>query len=448
MIERRMIYKIVILGDGAVGKTSLRMRFVGKGFRQGYLATIGADFTTKDIKIDDEYYGTVFIWDLAGQQAFSFVRASYYKGARGALLIFDVTRKDTFDNIKHWMNEISKHAENISVILVGNKIDLVESREVSPEMGEELARKLDIPYIETSALTGENVSDCFQKLTRLIREGFTTKLSTEEFLEYKRDVGIYELEELPDKIKQAETLFKSNKFSESAEIYRQIADTYRLERDASPQSASDPMVSNSLKFYRLSAEAYLKDKAWVEAAGSYDYLKSLQESIGELKESLKSFVLSAENYERAGNPAGAAWRYSAVASQFESNLDLEEAYNYYYKSWEAYLEAKEFSLIFEPVQKISLFYERQNEFNKIKSLWMKTIDGAIEAKMFFWAGQLRELYLNLYCSPENKDQEREKVLELYLQAAENFSNEKSYSLEARSLSLAAKQAIRLKKIQE
>lgn len=443
-----MLYKIITVGDGAVGKTSLRMRFLGRGFSSEYFSTIGADFSTKDVEIDGNYYGTMQVWDLAGQSRFSYVRSTFYRGTNGVLLVFDVTRKDTFENIKAWMNEILTHTQNASVILVGNKIDLAESREVTPEMGEELAKELGVPYIETSALTGENVVDAFTKLTQLIRDQFTTQLSKEEFLDHKRKAGIFNLEELPTKITEAEKLNKNNKPFEAAEIYRRIADTYRLERESSSRQATDPMISNALKYYQLSAETYVKAQKYTEAAWSYDHLKSLQETIGDYKESLKSYILSAEKYEEAGNLSGAAWRFYDIASQFESDFEFEEAHNYYSKSWEAYLGGKEFSLILESVQKLSLFYERQNEHSKISELWLRSINEAIKSKNYFWAGQLREFYLSLYCPPENKDAEHEKVIDHYLQAAKKFANEKNQSLEARSLLLAAKNATILKKTKD
>ncbi|MFX1252469.1 MAG: CHAT domain-containing protein [Promethearchaeota archaeon] len=446
MSGRKMIYKIIILGDGAVGKTSLNMRFIGKGFSADYKLTIGADISTKDMEIDGEFYGSISIWDLGGQERFSFVRPTYYKNTRGALLVFDVTRKATLDNVKRWMTELLQFAEDVSVILVGNKIDLAEARQVTPEMAEAVARELNIPYIETSAKTGENVSESFEKLTLLIRDEFTAKLSEEEYLQEKRKTGVYNLEELPAKISEAGNLAEKKKFFEAAEIYRRIADTYRLERDTKASKGADKLTTEALNYYTLSAEIYLKAKRYTESAWSYEHLRSLRETLGDYKGSLEAFILSAENYEKAGNLPGAAWRYSAIAGLFESNFEFKKAYNFNLKSWKTYLEGKEFSMIFEPIQKLSTYYERENNFEKIGELWIKTIKEANTSENYFWAAQLLELYIDLYCPPENKSLEREKALDSYLRAAEKFQVEKNSSLEARSILFAAKNAIQLKQI--
>jgi small GTP-binding protein len=162
------ILKLVLLGDGAVGKTTLRKRFLGEGFKAGYSATIGAAFAIKRINLEN-YRLTFQIWDLAGQQRFQAVRELYYRGSRGALLIFDVTNPDSFNNLPSWLEELWKKAGRVPMILCGNKIDLRDgsSGSIQPELGQEYAHRLSkalnfkVPYIETSALTGEKVNEAF-----------------------------------------------------------------------------------------------------------------------------------------------------------------------------------------------------------------------------------------------------------------------------------------------
>lgn len=162
------ILKLVLLGDGAVGKTTMRRQFLGEGFKAGYSATIGADFAIKRINLEN-YRLTFQIWDLAGQQRFAAVRELYYRGSRGALLVFDVTNPSSFNNLPSWLEELWKKAGRVPMILCGNKIDLRSEvpKSIAPELGQEYARRLsealgyEVPYIETSAKTGEKVNEAF-----------------------------------------------------------------------------------------------------------------------------------------------------------------------------------------------------------------------------------------------------------------------------------------------
>lgn len=178
--------KAVLIGDGGVGKTSLRERYLGRGFSAQYMMTIGADFALKPVKIltnDREQTINVQIWDLAGQVHFSKVRTLYYKGLKGLLAVFDVTRDSSYTNLLNWVNEIKTVIDDTSkipVILIGNKIDLRiegEPSHISPELGRKMAGqfcellsdgKLEVKYIETSAKTGENVEAAFNKLVETI----------------------------------------------------------------------------------------------------------------------------------------------------------------------------------------------------------------------------------------------------------------------------------------
>lgn len=158
-------YKLILGGEGAVGKTSMAHRFVEDSFETDYKATIGTSIMKKECDFESLNSSVRFvIWDLAGQQQFARVRQSYLANARAGILVYDVTRKNTYEKIKDWYDEILSNTKEISMILVGNKIDLVEDREVSPEEGRELAEGLSLSYIETSAKTGENIEDAFRML--------------------------------------------------------------------------------------------------------------------------------------------------------------------------------------------------------------------------------------------------------------------------------------------
>lgn len=158
-------YKLILGGDGGVGKTSMVHRFVEDSFQTDYKSTIGTSIMKKECKFEGLQSKVRFvIWDLAGQAQFKRVRQNYLAKAEAGILVYDVTRRDSFNNIENWYNEIKEITPSISLILVGNKIDLEDQREVSFEEGEALANKLGLSYIETSAKTGENINDSFKML--------------------------------------------------------------------------------------------------------------------------------------------------------------------------------------------------------------------------------------------------------------------------------------------
>ncbi|MHA2030315.1 MAG: GTP-binding protein [Candidatus Kariarchaeaceae archaeon] len=166
--KKRNMYKCVIIGEPAVGKTSLRKRYLGQGFEASYSMTIGADFAVKR-----KGENAIQIWDLAGQQGFSEVRSLYYKGAQGGIIVFDIVRPLSYERVTLWIDEMLRQANrNLPIVLVGNKADLRGSANdaVSTEEAQEYAKALsdwsgfEVPYVEASALTGLNVDLIFDKL--------------------------------------------------------------------------------------------------------------------------------------------------------------------------------------------------------------------------------------------------------------------------------------------
>ncbi|MCG3224520.1 MAG: GTP-binding protein, partial [Candidatus Heimdallarchaeota archaeon] len=170
-------FKLVLGGDGGVGKTSMVTRYVDNVFDADYKSTIGTSIMKKECEFDGLKSKVRFvIWDLAGQSQFKRVRSSYVANAEVGILVFDVTQRETYDNIKIWHEEFLKEAQNISLILIGNKIDLVDSIVVSTEEGVKLANQLGLSYIETSAKTGENIEDAFKTLAlQIIKKYIVTE---------------------------------------------------------------------------------------------------------------------------------------------------------------------------------------------------------------------------------------------------------------------------------
>ena len=164
-------YKILLLGDSSVGKTCFLKRYIDNTFQDAYLSTIGFDFKFKYVKLKSGKQVKIQLWDTAGQERFRTIAKNYYKGAHGIVLIYDITSKKTYDNIRKWLNQIKDEASHlISIMLVGNKIDCVEKREVTTEEGQSLANSNNLPFYEASAKDSINVNECFQDLIEKIDE--------------------------------------------------------------------------------------------------------------------------------------------------------------------------------------------------------------------------------------------------------------------------------------
>ena len=162
-------FKVIIVGPSAVGKTSLLNRFVNNKFALKYKLTIGVDFLTKTVEFQPSKLIKLHIWDIGGQERFKFLHRSFYEGASGAVLAFDLSRQNTFSGMKNWLTEMrSLMANDIPKVIIGNKSDLM------PEIGqiidksavEQYAKKEHCSYFETSAKTGDNVEKAFFELTQ------------------------------------------------------------------------------------------------------------------------------------------------------------------------------------------------------------------------------------------------------------------------------------------
>ncbi len=156
-----LIFKIVLIGDSGVGKSNILSRYIRDEFSIETKSTVGVEFGGKVIKIKGNTIKAQ-IWDTAGQERYKSITNAYYKGAKGALVVFDITRRDTFNNVDRWIGELKSNAENdVSIILIGNKTDLEDQRQVSLEEAKSKAEHHSLAYVETSALQNMNIEKAF-----------------------------------------------------------------------------------------------------------------------------------------------------------------------------------------------------------------------------------------------------------------------------------------------
>ena len=165
------IVQLLVIGDSSVGKTSLITRYTNGTFKEEYLATVGLDYYSKNEEINNQII-QIKLWDTAGQERFKALTQNYFRNAEGVLLAFDVTNEESFNNLKDWISsiKINMEAKNIflPLIVVGNKIDMENDREITKEEAEKFASENKYKYFETSAKTGEGVDEAVKELINLV----------------------------------------------------------------------------------------------------------------------------------------------------------------------------------------------------------------------------------------------------------------------------------------
>ncbi|KAK4749131.1 hypothetical protein SAY87_026580 [Trapa incisa] len=179
------LFKAVLIGDSAVGKSNLLSRFARDEFHLDSKPTIGVEFAYRNVKVGDKLIKAQ-IWDTAGQERFRAITSSYYRGALGALLVYDITRSPTFNSVKKWLTELRDFGNpDMVVVLVGNKSDLGHSREVDLEQGKSLAEAENLCFMETSALQNLNVEEAFLEMINRIH-----KITSQKVLEAKSSEAV------------------------------------------------------------------------------------------------------------------------------------------------------------------------------------------------------------------------------------------------------------------
>ena len=180
---------LITLGDGQVGKTSLILRYTNDYFGNNYIATIGFDFKFKNEKLKNGEEITVKIFDTAGQEKYRSLAANFLKKADGIILVYDITYKISFENLNKWLKDINENAKGLPIVLIGNKTDLEENREVSKEEGNEFAKKIneEIEFYEASCKTGENIKEAIRFLVEKIYKKYQGKNMAEESIIIKKE---------------------------------------------------------------------------------------------------------------------------------------------------------------------------------------------------------------------------------------------------------------------
>ncbi len=163
-----LLFKILLIGDSGVGKTSVLFRFSDDQFNTTFISTIGIDFKIKTIELDGKKI-KLQIWDTAGQERFHTITTSYYRGAMGIILVYDITQQKSFDNIAKWLGNIETHASpDVEKTLIGNKCDMDSKRIIQKEQGERIADEYSIRFFETSAKSNTNIEATFETLARAV----------------------------------------------------------------------------------------------------------------------------------------------------------------------------------------------------------------------------------------------------------------------------------------
>ena len=167
-INFHYLLKYVIIGDSGVGKSNILLQYINGKFNEDFKATVGVEFGAKNIEINGRIY-RIQIWDTAGQENFRSIARAYYKNSICACIVYDITSRNSFNSVQSWIDDCTKQTpRNILLLLIGNKNDLNDKREVQYEEGEEFAKKKNMIFLETSAKTGNNIDKIFEKSVKKI----------------------------------------------------------------------------------------------------------------------------------------------------------------------------------------------------------------------------------------------------------------------------------------
>ncbi|KAL9645050.1 hypothetical protein ABK040_004542 [Willaertia magna] len=190
MSDHDALFKILLVGDMGVGKSCILLRYSENQFNASHVSTIGVDFKIRSIEKNGKKV-KLQIWDTAGQERFRTITTSYYKGAHGVFLVYDITSDKTFEALGKWLQDIKQFTDpHISIVLVGNKLDLEDQRQVPTSVAKEFAVEHQLPFLETSALSAQNVEQAFEKMVdEIFQRSFENILPTQQPTDSKVEIG-------------------------------------------------------------------------------------------------------------------------------------------------------------------------------------------------------------------------------------------------------------------
>ena len=188
-----MMFKVVLVGDSSVGKTNIMSKYLKNEFHEDSKATVGVEFGAKQFKIEGHTVKAQ-IWDTAGQERYKAITSAYYKGAKGGFAVYDITRRSSFESIEKWVNDLTSTADkNVTIVIIGNKSDLEDHRQITKEEGQEKANKLQVAFLETSAFSGENLDKAFEMIVNEIYKKCHEEMIAEaeiDFIEGGQDINL------------------------------------------------------------------------------------------------------------------------------------------------------------------------------------------------------------------------------------------------------------------
>ena len=196
-----MMFKVVLVGDSFVGKTNIMSKYLKNEFHEDSKATVGVEFGSRQFTIEGHSIKAQ-VWDTAGQERYKAITSAYYKGAKGAFVVYDITRKGSFESVERWVNDLlSSGDKKITILLIGNKCDLEEQRQITKEQGEEKAAKLELAFLETSAFSGQNLDKAFEMMVNEIYKKFHEEMLAEndiDIIEGGKDINLSKKQENPE----------------------------------------------------------------------------------------------------------------------------------------------------------------------------------------------------------------------------------------------------------
>jgi Ras-related protein Rab-1A len=178
MSQHDFLFKLLIVGESGVGKTCMLLRFADNQFEENFLSTIGVDFKVRELDVDGKRV-KLQIWDSAGQERFRNITTSYYRNCGGIIIVYDITRHDTFVKVTEWIEEVRKNTNNVPLLLVGNKADLEDKRQVDEAEAKELADRMGLVLLETSAKTSQNIEGAFKAISKQLMDDAINKPKAE-----------------------------------------------------------------------------------------------------------------------------------------------------------------------------------------------------------------------------------------------------------------------------